>query len=101
MTDEVHEPFPITAGTEAEIIEALDWCRTRLNPLAVAIAQRQVREGNRAVELAGERYEIRDPEWSLEQDVYGCEEGRGCPDVTEAERQRFEAIIAARLEDKG
>ena len=101
MTEEAPEPIIVTVGTEAEIIEVLSWCRARLNPLAVAIAQRQVREGNRAVELDGERYEIRDPNWTLEQDIYGCEEGRGCPDVTAAERIRLEAIIAARLEDTG
>jgi len=58
MTDELHEPLPTTIGTEAETIDALDWCHVRLNPLAVAIAQRHVREGHRAVELAGVRYEI-------------------------------------------
>ncbi|WP_194923288.1 hypothetical protein [Catenulispora pinisilvae] len=101
MTDEIHGLFPTTSGTEAEIINALNRRRTGLNPLAVAIAERHVREGDRAVELAGERYEIRDAEWSVEQDVYGCEDGRSCPDVTLIERERFEAIIANRLEDRG
>lgn len=101
MTDEMHGLFPTTSGTESEILDALNRRRTGLNPLAVAIAERRVREGDRAVELVGERYEVRDPEWSVEQDVYGCEDGRGCPDVTLTERERFEAIIANRLEDRG
>lgn len=97
MTDETHEPVPTTRGTEAEIISAIEQRRSRLNPLAVAIAQRHIREGHRTIDLAGERYEIRDAEWSVEQDVYGCEEGRDCSDVSPAERERFEAIIATRL----
>lgn len=101
MTDELDGALPVTRGTEAEILEALSWCRGRLNPLAVAIAERHVREGERTVELAGERYEIRDPEWSVEQDVYGCENGRRCQRVTPVQRQTFDAIIAARLADTG
>ncbi|WP_194894602.1 hypothetical protein [Catenulispora pinisilvae] len=100
MADEIHGALP-TNGTEAEIINALNRRRTGLNPLAVAIAERHVREGDRAVELAGERYEVRDAEWSVEQDVYGCEDGRSCQDVTPAERESFEAIIAERLKDRG
>lgn len=86
-------------GTEAEIIAALNQRRGGCNPLAVAIAKRQVREGNRVVELAGERYEVIDPEWTIEQDVYGCEQGRKCQSVHPAQRERFEAMIAERLEN--
>jgi hypothetical protein len=43
------------------------------------------------------RFEVVQPVWSLEQDIYGCEHGRDCPDVTPEERARFEAMIAARL----
>lgn len=96
MTDETHTPLPTMKGTEYEIISAFDQRRARLNPLAVAIAERHVREGDRTVELASERYEITDPEWSVVQDVYGCELGRGCQHITPAQRERFEAIIAAR-----
>ena len=101
MADEIHGPLPTTKGTEAEIINALNRRRAGLNPLALAIAERHLREGDRTVELAGERYEIKEPQWSVEQDVYGCEEGRNCQDVTPTERGQFEAIIANRLEDRG
>jgi hypothetical protein len=101
MTDEVEDSLRTITGTEAEIITALNQRRSTLNPLAVAIAERHVRGGDRTVELAGERYEISDPAWSVEQDVYGCENGRGCLSATPAERERFDAIIAARLKDRG
>ena len=100
MTDETQGPVPTTKGTEAEIIEAFNQRRADLNPLAVAIAERHVRAGDRTVELAGRRYEVTDPEWSVEQDVYGCEHGRGCLNVTPAERASFEVIIAARKGDR-
>lgn len=96
MTDEVKGPT--TKGTEGEILTALwNMCFADIDSIAVTTAVRRIRQGYDVVELCGERYEVTGPEWTVEQDVYGCEHGRECQDVTPAEREVFEAMIAARL----
>ncbi|WP_194904403.1 hypothetical protein [Catenulispora rubra] len=101
MTNEEHGSLPITRGTVPEIIQALSRHGVGLNPLTVATAKRRVLEGNRTVELEGQRFEVIEPEWDIVQDVYGCEDGRDCTSVTAEDRVRFEAIIAARLQAEG
>jgi len=96
MTDEVKGPT--TKGTEGEILTSLwNMCFADMDSIAVTTAVRRIRQGYDVVELCGERYEVVDPDWTVEQDVYGCEHGRACQDVTPAEREVFEAMIAVRL----
>lgn len=99
MTDDAQGSLPTTVGSELEIMAKLwDLCLSDADPIAVAGAVERVQMGHRVFEAAGRRFEVVDPEWSIVQDVYGCEHGRDCTDVTAADRVAFEAMIAARLE---
>jgi hypothetical protein len=93
--------LPVTAGTDDEILAAL-WQLAYASPPgsyndAVYAAIRHIQEGGRAVQVPGERFVVAEPEWSIEQFVFGCEKGRECTDVTEEQQQQFKALIAARL----
>ena len=99
MSDEQPVAIPTTRGSEREIMTKLwELSLADMDPIQVATAVRSVQQGDRVVELCGERFEVVNPEWTVEQDVYGCADGRACPDVTAAQRVQLEAMIAARLE---
>ncbi len=90
---------PVFRGTEREVRRQLrgllgEGTETR----AVDLAVQQVREGYRHIACAGERFEVVDQEWSVVQDVYGCEDGRGCRNISKRQRRCFEATIRARLQ---
>src|ERR1051326_4520383 len=96
--------LPVTEGTDDEILAAL-WCLAYGEPFAAYIddvyaALRHILDGGREAEVAGERFVVVDPDWSVEQDVFGCEKGRACANVLDEQRQRFEALIVARLARK-
>ena len=102
MSDEQPVSIPTTRGSEHEIMTEL-WhlSLTDMDPIQVATAVRSIQQGDRVVELCGERFEVVDPEWDIVQDVYGCERGRDCTDATAADRVRFEVMIAARTKVEG
>jgi hypothetical protein len=109
VTDETQDTgsigLPVTRGTDGEILGAL-WTLAYAEPFAAYIddvyaALLHILEGGREAEAAGERFVVVEPEWTVEQDVYGCEQGRACVNVLEEQRQRFEALIAARLARNG
>jgi len=96
--------LPVTKGSDDEILGAL-WTLAYAEPFAAYIddvyaALRHILEGGREAEAAGERFVVVEPEWTVEQDVFGCEKGRECCAVTEEQRQQCEALIAARLARK-
>lgn len=98
MQDEAAVSLPVTEGTEDEILTAL-WslCYDTLrgvNSADVLDAIQHIQEGNRCVRVAGELFEVIEPKWSVEQDVFGCAKGRNCTDVTSAQREQFETMIA-------
>jgi hypothetical protein len=92
-------------GTDDEIISAL-WdlfLYGRHAPLEYVVesiheALIEIQEGNRAVTCWGQRYEVVEAPWTVEQDVYGCAHGRACTSVTDQEREVLEAMIGARLD---
>ena len=93
---------PTMEGSEDQILAAL-WslCYDAMRGVDcgdVLDAIRHIQEGNRAVQVAGEQFVVTDPEWSVEQDFFGCEKGRGCTDVTDEQRVRFAVLIAARTQ---
>jgi len=90
---------PVFRGTEREVRRQLrGLLGTGTETSAVDIAVRQVREGYRHITCAGERFEVVDQEWSIVQNVYGCEDGRGCRNVSKRQRRCFEATIRARIQ---
>lgn len=90
---------PAFQGTEHEVAHKLrELHRRRADPVAVGLALQQVQEGYRHILCAGEEFEVLDREWSIVQDVYGCEDGRGCRAVSQRQRRCFEAMIRARVQ---
>ena len=84
-------------GSERQILDRLGVFRLRgIDPETVNVAVRQVKTGHAHIECAGERFEVAAPNWSIVQDVYGCDKGRDCRDVSKGQREGFEAIIRAR-----
>jgi hypothetical protein len=68
---------------------------------AVLDAIEHIQGGDRGVQVAGEQFVVKDPEWNIEQDVFGCEQGRDCTDITDEQRARFDALIVARMQAEG
>ena len=97
--------LPVTEGTEDEILAELrGLCystRRGVDTKAVLDAIEHIQGGDLCVQVAGEQFVVVEPEWSIEQDVFGCEKGRGCTDVTPAQRERLEALLVERLEAGG
>ena len=91
-------------GTEDEIISAL-WdlfLYGRYAPLeydaeSIHEAIIEIQAGTRAINCWGQRFEVAEPTWTVEQDVYGCIHGRACTSVTEQERETIEEMIRTRI----
>lgn len=91
-------------GSKAEVLESLRSFFS--DPLfigdgehlgKVAVAMGDIRSGGWLANVNGFVFEVVDPAWTVEQDVYGCPEGRGCTDVPAELRPGLEAMVRARL----
>lgn len=93
LTEQDEVSLPLFKGSEDEVLAKL-WtlCYSGVDEAYAAVAQ--IQGGSRFAQCVGERFEVLDPERSVVQDVYGCEQGRDCTDATPAQRAAFEARIA-------
>lgn len=95
MTEQSGASMPVFRGSEDEVLAKL-WtlCYGSADNDAAYLAVAQIQGGNRSAHCDGQRFEVIDPELSIEQDVYGCERGRDCTGATPTQRAAFEAMIA-------
>ena len=99
MNEQNTSATPIFRGTEREVRRQLRGLLGKgAETSAVDLAVQHVREGHRHIACAGERFEVLDQDWSIVQDVYGCEDGRGCRNISKRQRRCFEATIRARIQ---
>ncbi|WP_194924148.1 hypothetical protein [Catenulispora pinisilvae] len=97
MNEQIEGASMAFRGSERQILERLDVFRLRgVHPETINAAVRQVKAGHSHIECAGERFDVAAPDWSIVQDVYGCDKGRDCLDVSKGQHEGFEAIIRAR-----
>ncbi|WP_370348516.1 hypothetical protein [Catenulispora sp. EB89] len=102
MSDQIERASAAFRGSERQILERLDAFRLHgIDPETVNAAVRQVKAGHSHIECAGERFEVAAPDWSIVQDVYGCDRGRDCRRVSQGQRDGFEAMIRARTNAAG
>lgn len=95
LTEQDEVSVPLFRGSEDEVLAKL-WtlCYSGADDNETYAAVAQILDGSRFARCAGERFEVVAPEWSIVQDVYGCERGRDCTEPTPAQRTAFEARIA-------
>lgn len=97
MTKHDEISLPVFQGSEDEVLAKL-WtiCYSYggENDEEAYAALAQILGGGRFAQCVGERFEVVDPEWSIAQDVYGCEQERECPEATAEQRAAFDARIA-------
>lgn len=97
MTQQDEISLPLFRGSEDEVLFKL-WtiCYSYggVGDEDVYAALAHILDGGRFVQCAGERFEVVEIEWSLIQDIYGCELGRDCTEITPDQRAACEVLIA-------
>ena len=95
VTEQAEISLPLFRGSELAVLTRLwDLCYSCAGSDEAYEAIERIQGGDRFVQCVGERFEVLDPEWSVVQDVYGCERGRDCTDVSAQQRARFEIMLA-------
>jgi hypothetical protein len=97
FTGSENEVLSVIWGTSARLDLGRSLAASGVGLLTVEEASALIDGGEPVVAVDGRLYRVAEPEWSVEQDVYGCEDGRDCQDVTDEDRVVFEAMIAERL----